>query len=120
MERLATELFDQSLAQVLQDGRGLAFAAGGAEHEVVGNQRDTANVEEHNVAGQLVRREVDDSPRQGQRFGAVRGGQRQSAWSAVQFGRSDQAILEQRCERDYSTAYAIYWASNSYIAPSPT
>jgi hypothetical protein len=71
VHRLAAELFEQLVAEVLQDRRGLALASRGADDEVVGDERDGANVEEDNVAGLLVRSEIDNPPREVERVGAV-------------------------------------------------
>jgi hypothetical protein len=71
VHRLAAELFEQLVAEILQDGRRLAFAPGGANHEVIGDQRDATNIEEQDVAGLFVGREVDDAAREAKRFGAI-------------------------------------------------
>jgi hypothetical protein len=71
MHRLAPELLEQLFPEVLQDGRCLTLAAGGADDEVIGDQRNAADIEQDNVAGLLVRSQVDDASREVKRFGAI-------------------------------------------------
>ena len=49
----------------------MPLAARGANDEVVGDQRDAADVEQDNLTGQLVRDQVNDAPRQAERFGRL-------------------------------------------------
>jgi hypothetical protein len=74
VERLAVELLEQLVAEVLQDGRRLALAAGGADDEVVGDERDATDVQQEDVAGLFVRGQVDNAAGQTKRLGAVRAG----------------------------------------------
>lgn len=69
VQRLSPELLEHFLAQVFEDGGCLPVTARGADHEVVGNQRDAADIEQDNVAGELVRDQVDDTSRETKRFG---------------------------------------------------
>jgi hypothetical protein len=71
VQRLAPEFFEQLVSEVLQNRRGLSLAARGADDEVVSNQRDAANIEKDDVAGLLLRRKIDNPPRQTERFGTV-------------------------------------------------
>jgi hypothetical protein len=87
VQRLTSKLFDEFVAEILQDGRCLSFAAYGADHEVVGDQRDATNIEQDNVAGLLIGGEIGDAPSQAQRFGAIRRGGESLAWPTLFSGR---------------------------------
>ena len=73
VERLAPELLDQFFAQVAQDGIRLAFVGRGRDHEVVGDQRDAADIEQDDVAGLFFAGQIDDLPGHVERVGAFRG-----------------------------------------------
>ena len=71
VSRLATEFLQDLVPEVLQDSGGLSLTSGGADHKVVSDQRDAADVEEEDVAGLLIGGEIDDPSRQTQRFFSI-------------------------------------------------
>ena len=71
VQRFATELLEQLLAQVLENSARLPLAARRADDEVVSDERYAANVEQDDVTGQLVRDQVNDSPCQAERLGRL-------------------------------------------------
>src|SRR5439155_17611234 len=93
VHRFRTELFEQALAEVLQDRRGLALAAGRGNDEVVGDQRYAANIEQHDIAGLFVRSEVDDSPCEVECRGAVRGRWRSLGRRVRRLGRKLESLV---------------------------
>ena len=71
-------LVAQCLADAVGDAPELALRLARADDEVVGQRRQATDLEQHDVRRLLVRREIDDAPREGERLlvglGARRGG----------------------------------------------